>query len=218
MTSYALLTYYTTNVADYQPIADINIPERDAYCKRHGYEHIVKKGPYGSLGAYYAVERLWYLLDEMACHGAHDVYWVLNLQSILTNHTKRFEEGVVDDTHSFFVTEGTKVLNAGSFVVKNDERGREWLRFMGDEGHRLGGPWYENQALINHANDERWKGVIKVVPQNLINAYRHGLYNWPASTPGEWKPGDLCLGLPGTNRDQRLALIKDMMKSGQIIR
>ena len=57
----ALLTFYSDF---YQKVADLTIPNKDEYCAKNGYQHIVKVGPHSKTpGLYYAIDRLIYLHD-----------------------------------------------------------------------------------------------------------------------------------------------------------
>lgn len=210
----ALLSYYTRDHEDYLKVADINVPAREAYCKRHGYDHVVHCGPYHDPSLYYAVARIYKVYDMLFRDpNPPDFVWVLNVQAVITNQGIPVHQ-YTDDEHDFWITKDCHVINAGSFIVRRSEWSRRWLQAVGEQGHRSGAPWFENRAIIDMWERPEWKPYIKVLPQNTINSYRMGLYPpWNSSTPGDWRAGDLVLSLPGLNLSQRLDIIKSVQSS-----
>lgn len=207
----ALLSYYTRDHEDYQVVADINVPARDQYCKRHGYDHIVHCGPYHDPSLYYAVARIFKVYDMFfKSESPPDLIWVLNIQAVLTNQTIPVTQ-YLDDNYDFFITKDCHVVNAGSFIIRRGEWSKKWLEMIMDRAPKVGGPWHENRVVIDEWEKPEWKDHIKILPQNLINAYNYELYapNWGKTTPGHWQKGDLVLSLPGINMAKRLQLIKE---------
>lgn len=238
--SLTLLTHYLpTERENYQELADLVVPARDAYCARHGYVHHVHKGPYGNPSLYYAVQRLYLLHSLMSAPGATELYWVLNVQSILTNHTKRVDSDLWGDepngvhggiegysrhvgkelNHQFFIAHDCHGLNAGSFVVRNTPWGREWVKFIADETvRRAADVWHEQRTMMAYENHPFFKPFISILPQSSINSFLYREYPpWNESTPGDWRPGDLVLSLPGMNLARRLELIRSEEMKQRII-
>lgn len=206
--SLSLLTFYMDN---YVELTRLVIPNRDEYCARHGYTHVVKTGPYKDAGLYYAVQRLWFLLDEMEKPGASEYWWVMNAQSVITNMTKDVMI-VTDPNHHFWIARDINGLNAGVFVVKNSERGRAWIRFVAEKAPHINHCWHEQRVMQENETNIAWADVVSVIHPSLCNSYRYSLYNWPDTTPGDWRPGDLVLSFPGTSLSERLSLVPDALK------
>lgn len=211
----ALLTFYTS---EYQSLADITIPNRDEWCKAHGYEHIVKVGPYKGL-PYYAYDRLAYVRDLLDRENAPDIIWVLNVQGVITNMTRRLEP-VLDDEHDFWVNKDCHGLNLGSFIVRNTNWSRSWLDFLiSMEPRYRNEPWKEQKCIMDWWQHEQWTWKIHLLPQRAINSYQYWRYNpWPPETPGNWRKGDLALSLPGLNLEQRLEAVKQILESDMVVR
>jgi hypothetical protein len=209
---FALLTYYTTWPVDYQPIADIIIPNRDAYCRRHGYDHAVATGLSYDLpdSQYYARYRLQYLCDYLMGHGTVDYCWVLNVSSYITGPEKRLED-LVDDHHDIYFTHGVGVLNAGSFIVRNCATVWDWLICMVAESVDNDN---EQLAIQHSEKDPRFSYLFKILPQRSINSYWHELYGnlygpLDKLTEGQWQPGDLVISLPGVSLADRLKILRE---------
>lgn len=215
----ALLTHYVpTEREDYTELFKLTGPLRDEYCARHGYEHVVQRGAYGNL-EYYAYQRLQLLRDLMDKPNAADVYWVANVQGIITSMEKRIDD-VVDGEHEWFHSKDCHGVNLGSFVVCNTPFSREWLDFLiAQEPNYRNRPWKEQQAVMDWWLHEKFTWKIHLVPQRVLNSYQYWRYQpWPETTPGNWRKGDLFLNLPGMSLSQRLRAVSEILASDMILR
>lgn len=217
----ALLTQYVpTEREDYTQLAALTVPNRYEWCQRHGYEHIVQRGHFADPASYYAFDRLKLLRNLLDRPGAAEVYWVLNVQAVITNLTKRLEP-VLDDEHDFWVTKDCHGLNLGSYVVRNTPWARGWLdHIIGLEPAYRDHCWKEQKTIMDWWQHEDWTWMIHLLPQRAINSYLYSrLYSpWPPTTPGEFRKGDLCLSLPGLNLQQRLDLVREVLAGEMITR
>lgn len=205
----ALLTHYLpTPQEDYQQLADLAVPQRDAYCARHGYRHIVQRGSFRS-DAYYAYDRLVLLRDLMDRPDAASVYWLLNLSSIITTPAVAVEQ-YLSPEYDFFLTKDVHGIQGGSMLFRNTPWTRDWLDFLISLEPQYRSGWHEQQCIADHWLHERWAYKIDLLPQHTINAFRYILYPpWDESTSGNWRPGDLVLSLPGTTLAQRLKIWRE---------
>jgi mannan polymerase II complex MNN10 subunit len=205
----ALLTFYTPN---FQPLADIIVPNKERYCHIAGYEHIVKIGPYADPKWYYAIDRLKYVQDVLfKTPNAIDIIWVLNLHTYIMNYRKRLET-VLTDEHDFFITSSCNGLNAGSFVVRKSEWSMRWLSFVIEKALAGDHCWYEQKVMQDHAGGEGWREKIKILPQNAINSMDYRLYDMPESTEGQFKKGDFVFHAPGIAAWETCSLLEARIK------
>ncbi len=225
----ALLTHYLpTPAEDYTQLAALTVPNRDEWCARHGYQHIVHKGPYGNPALYYAVQRLYLLHDLMKQRPDIEMWWVLNVQAVITNLTKRLDYAVPDiheslekDSKDFWVAHDCHGLNAGSFIVRNSEWGREWVRFIADQSAARGDShvWHEQKVMQELTPHVFFRDRIEIVPQRAFNSYEYRRYPpWNSDTPGDWRKGDLVLSLPGLTLQERLDIVRQVLQSDMIVR
>src|ERR1700722_5787925 len=119
----ALLTFYSPH---YQKVADLVIPNRNAYCKKHGYEHKIIIGPYTKKDNYYAFDRIECVYDILNHSVKINAIWVLNVHAMIMNFNFKIED-FIDDKHSFFIAKNHAGMNAGSYIVKNDEGGKNYV-------------------------------------------------------------------------------------------
>ena len=218
MSSLTLLTHYVpTPKEDYTELADLIVPARESYCARHGYKHLVQRGMYGGF-SYYAYGRLKLLRDYLDSPDATQFVWVLNVQSVLTNHTKQVTD-VLDDEHDAYLTKDCHGLNLGSFVVRNTPWTKSWLDFIISlEPNYRFHPWHEQKAFMDFWLHENWTWMIHLLPQRALNSYQYQRYKpWPPHTPGNWRLGDLVLSLPGLNLQQRLEIVRSKEIQDSII-
>lgn len=208
MSIFTVLTHYSPH---YQEVADITLPGREAYCLRHRCVHVIKVGPYRDPNLYYAIDRLYLLLDLMKQTVEGQLFWVVNIPTLITNHTVKLE-GFVDDEHDFFIHRDVNALNAGSFIVRNSEWGRKWIQFVIDDTKTHSNPWYENYSILRHIETDAWKDKLKVVPHPGFNSYLYDVgYNMPHDTVGQWNPGDFVIALPGMDIGKRLGILRSDM-------
>lgn len=217
----ALLTHFTpTPEGDYNELFKLTGPLRDEYCARHGYEHIVQNGFYKYPEFYYAFDRLVLLRDLLDKPDAADVFFVLNVQAVICNITKRIED-IIDDEHDVYFSKDVHGGNCGAYIVKNTDFTRRWLDFIiSQEPNYRSAPWKEQKCWCDWWLHENWTWKIHLLPQRAINSYFYHLYKpWPpGETPGDFRRGDLLVNLPGLNLAQRLDLVKQILANDMIIR
>lgn len=214
--SLTILTHYITqDKGDFQQLADLTIPIRDRYCARWGFKHVVHNGSFHNPNLYYAIQRLHLILDLMAKPDATEWYWVINIQAVITNHAINVLD-FTDETHDFFITRDVNGLNAGSFLVKNSEKGREWLRFVAEKAAFTNHCWFEQHICQENENNPLYKDRIKVLDHPSINSYWYREYLLPDTTPGDWRPDHLLLSLPGMDLGQKLDRVKRCVDQGLI--
>jgi SAM-dependent methyltransferase len=189
-----ILTFYSS---EYQPLADVVIPNRDAYCELYGYEHVVKLGPYKDASEYYAIDRMVFLRDFLFENpDSPDVVFLMALNNYIMNYTKKLEDFLTDEK-DFFITADSNGLNTGIFAIRKTEWSKKWLDFVIEKSLTIDHHWYEQKVVMDHANDETWREKIKILPQNSFNSYDYRLYKMPATTEGQFKKGDFIFHAPG---------------------
>lgn len=190
----ALLTFYSP---DFQPLADLTIPNKTRYCEKHGYGHFIHSGVYKNPKDYYAFDRLRMVYDLLFLRDDVDTLLVANLHTLIMNHNKRIED-IVDTDHDLFIANDIGGLNAGVFILKKSEWTKKWLEYIlgkGDLHH--GYVQFEQTIMGETINMPEFKDRIQIVPQNALNSYLHELYSIPINRDGQYHPGDWILHVPG---------------------
>lgn len=200
-----VVTLYHPN---YQPLADLVLPNLQEYCDKHGYTLLYHCGNYG--GGQIGFQKMRYLRDLM--RGDLELALVVDLDVIITNLDKRFEDFISGD-NDYFVTKDVNGINNGSFIIRKTDWSMHLLKFMLD--HESGFTCEQNvlktleAQLVNHG--------LGILPHPSINSYLHpslgspfeSIYpEWRDTTfPNVWRQGDFLLHLPGMNLEQRLHLL-----------
>lgn len=201
----AILTFYSPH---YENIASLTVPGKDEYCTRHGYNHIIHSKQYRDSNLYYAIDRLYCLRDILFKNPSPpDLVWVLNVPALITNLTIPFTQ-YLDNDNDFFICMERDHVNAGSFVIRRTEWARRWLDMLIEESPKCGGPWFENQAMINTHRLSPWVEHISILSHPSINSFPYWVYPIDTNTTGNWREGHLVLCMPGTNQAQRIDIIK----------
>ena len=199
----ALLTLYFEN---YQPLADVVLPNWRSYCARHGYELIVHCGEYvrgcpiGFQKVGYAYERMFNTPNDL------DAVAVLDLDLVITNPSVKIES-FIDEVHDYFVTADVNGLNNGAFIVKKNEGGKQILQYILGNKHLCNN---EQDMLKYHLDEPVLKDRLKIVPHPSFNSYWYDLYpehGESAKISGIWEPGHFILHLPGLRLETRLELL-----------
>lgn len=212
-----LLTHYIpTPKEDYQIIADLTIPTKDAYCARFGCRHMVHAGPYGNERLYWAIQRLQLIYDYLFS-GVNDVdaVWALNPQSLITSLKVDVAQYLMPE-HDFWITADINGLNAGSFIVRKSEWSKRWLSLLIDRASRTLDCWYEQRQMQHHYLMPEWATKIKVLDHPSLQSYDYRLYGRGPGTPGHWERGHLVLSLPGTTFDHRVSYITTFLAADNI--
>jgi hypothetical protein len=192
-------------------MADIVLPNLQAYCKRHGYEYRFVCFP-EPCESDFGFRKLTGILDLF--NEGFDVVVSFDLDLLITNHNYKIEQFLTDE-HDFFICKDYNGINAGSFIVRNSG----WLVGFLDWLLRCRGIdkiHCEQDAIAYYMrlfpNDEK----IKILPHPSINSYLYENYpDIPQQTHerGQWQPTDFILHLPGLGMETRL----DIMKKTPII-
>lgn len=200
--------------ANYQPLANVVLPNWREYCRRHGYElytHIGENGP-GAIG----FQKVRYLYDLLFTRRLVDLALVVDLDLVFTNLTRRIEE-FADFSADYFVTKDTNGINNGAFIVRASAASRWLLEGMLAHHDKL-----TNEQDVLKLNEERLtKGMVQIVQHPAFNSLRYSLYpEWgdPTVIPGNWERGHFVLHLPGLQLDQRLTIMRDVLAGDAIVR
>lgn len=210
-----LLTFYLSN---YQELANLIVPERRKYCEKHDYENLVVVGPYKEKDWYYAYDRLVFVRDYLDSNKNMEFIFVLNIQSVITNFTKKITD-FTDDTYDCWVTKDVGGINCGSMIFRNSDWTKKWLDFIiSKEPEYRNDCWHEQRCFQHNWMEPKWAHKINLLPQNSINSYLYTWFPpWNEKTSGHWKSGDFILSMPGTDLKRRLEVVRSEEMKNRII-
>ncbi len=213
--SLTILTHYLPNYSD---VFDLVAPNREAYCARHGYKHLVHCGSYHNESWYYGFQRLKLLRDALGQPGATEWYWVFNVSGLITNLTKPVLD-LVDDEHDCLLCKDVHGINFGSALFRNSQFSRQWLDFLVSlEPQCRAHAWKDQFAVQQTWLHEDWTHKIHLLAQRQLQSFEYRLYApWNETTSGNWRRGDLAVQWPGRTKEQRIEHIREFLDSDRIV-
>jgi hypothetical protein len=194
----ALLSFYTK---DFQPLHNITGQNKDDYCAKWGYHHLVKVAPYGNPDNYYAFQRIQYLYDLLFNNLPEgreiEAVLVMNTHSLVTNYNIQIQS-FLDDDHDFYLAKDVSGLQMGLYLVKKTEWLKRWLEYILSFESVHQNKFQKEQTVIQEIwQAPEWFTRIKIVDQEQLGAYVWKHYGWAENSPGAWKPGSFTLHVPG---------------------
>lgn len=192
---------------NYQPLADITVPNKSKYADKHGYsKYFVTLNDNADL----MFVKINVILQAMELIQEGDWVWFSDCDGVVTNFGKRLED-LADNRYGIVVSEDFNGINSGSILARKTPRVKEYLEFILSSPDRAN---CEQNTMIKELKNPRWDGIIKFIDQNLLNSYDYSLPNIAACgkvTPevlekGQWKPGDFFIHFPATTLQKRLEL------------
>jgi len=156
-----------------------------------------------------------HILDIMDKNPQVDWVWWIDNDAMITNFDIKLE-GLVDSEFHVIMPVDIAALNTGSFIVRNSEQAKEWLRFLlSKKGeYRNDKKWFEQQAVIDFY--PKFQDIFKIIPQNVLNSYDYRIYNVDSTDllghSGQWQQGDFVIHWPGLQNELRVKLAEQYKK------
>ena len=203
----AIVTAYDDN---YRPLAETVMPNSIEYCAKHGYGLFNYKLEDSEVySGFQKIEKLLNLL----LFGGVDLVWCIDIDVLITNHNIHIEK-FIDTKHDFYITKDVNGINAGSFIIKNSD----WSRWFLKKILSLQGMFPCEQNAIEHILHKisGAESYCMMLPHPSINSYLYDEYgpNWgminggkeskPSHEDGDWRKGDFALHLPGIPLERRI--------------
>jgi hypothetical protein len=206
----ALLSFYDEAFA---PLAALTFPGLKAYCEKWGYtpyfgQPFANCDPRNGFDRFVAV----YGLFEQ---GYDAVMWI-DADAMITNHHIRIEDRLGDE--KFVIAADLHGINSGVFIARNHLETRELVLSMINLGEKLlkDHPFREQECLNRYLGFDRYRRMVTVLPQRMLNAVVNAYYQRPEGFAGDWRPGDWILHFPGISMADRLRIVPEYV--AQIVR
>lgn len=213
-------------------LAALTLPNKLEYAIRHGYEF--QTGELGGEGinieGKYSFRRMGLVLEKLK-NEKWDWIWVCGLDVLVTNMAIKLET-IIDEAygiiHSCDALEPCLACLDSYLVSPKSIPLLECV--MTHMENPIGG-LQEQSTTFALSDDERFKGVRKMLPQRVMNSYQYqaanySLYghvtnNWGKGidclgNSGEWQPGDFVIHVGATNAWQfKVEFIRAFMTNVQ---
>ncbi len=215
-----------------EELAALTVPNKQEYCTRHGYEFQTHElgGEGINIEGQYGYRRMGFVLEKLK-NESWDWIWVVGIDVLITNMVVTLES-IVDENYGLI--HSCDALDPclacmDSFLV-NAKAIPLLEAVMGHRDNPIGG-LQEQSTTFALAQDERFSGIRKVLPQRVMNSYQYQAPNMIVYQPhgsnwvngidslgqsGEWKPGDFVLHVAATNSVEfKVAFIRDFLTKVQ---
>lgn len=196
------------NYNNYTVLSNLTWPNKVEYALIHGYSHFHKKDRFKGHGLCLGFEKIFYIKNMMQ-NSNIDWIFFLGCDTLITNFKKKVEDiiALADAGECFIVGADVNGINMDSFLIKNDENGKNLIEMVWNSHSTLNHTWcYEQKWFWD--NEQTYAKLIKVVPQRTLNSYDYNLYTQPSidktGNDGRWRPGDFIIHWPGMNLNKRL--------------
>ena len=208
---YAVATMHDPS---YQRLGDITDTNKKEYCERHGYGFHCKTDI--KFDKMVGFEKIPIVLNAFKEHPEYE--WILfaEADTMITNFTVKIED-LVDNDYHFMVAVDVNDINAGVFLARNTEEGRNYLQFILDQKPNYLNNWQAEQAVIQDSYKDN-KHIVKLVNQRFFNSFDYRIYHYIDHRDclwqdGNWLPGDFIIHWPAVDQDNRIKLANNMLKA-----
>lgn len=170
---------------DWKELAGLTLPNREAYCARHGYECRVENFA-GHFGKIEAVLKNWTAANWL---------WCLDVDAVITNPERRLDE-LTAGGGDVILTCDQNGLNSGSILFRTIHAVREILeRILANRKSYDVAPWHEQNGFAY----QLWmiRDRVRIVEKSAMNSY-----------PSDWRPEHFVLHYPGIPNDVRAKMLR----------
>jgi hypothetical protein len=193
------------------------------YAEKHGYGHVAKTDnwTFGRAEAKYIYwERMQFILDLFEEYPETEWLWITGSDSMITNFNTKVEDKI-SDTHDILIAgDFNEIMVNDSVLIKNTPRARKYYEdMMAAMPEYLNAPYGENSWVLDTYDQYKDQNLISIQPQWYMNSYEYRFYSnapWhnkeavdKSGNRGQWEPGDWLVHWPGTQHQERLALVEE---------
>lgn len=192
---------------EYRELEAITLPNKRAYCERHGYELVTMPfGPHGEgadWGRIYKVYRL------LCATTAPFVAW-LDCDAIITNADFSLKD--IANGASVVLASDIHGVNSGVFVAANNDEAKLYFYAVLGMGPKYFTGWAADQRALEHFipyYESAW-----VMGQRWMNSYRYreSCSDVPViPESGEWQAGDFMLHLAGVKLPRKIEIAREVL-------
>lgn len=199
---YAIVSLHTPN---YEPMSKYTWPNKVEYAEKHGYNYYAKTTGFDLEHA--SGEKIPFIKQYLVDNPDVEWCWWLDTDTMITNYNYKIEQ-FLDDNYHFIITSDFHSINAGSFFVRNSPEAHtylDWMLLQYKDFEAKHGFFAEQECMVASYKMSEWRPLIKVIQQNLINAYDCYPNTWQDFGPNAlWKDGDFVVHWPGSTMETRI--------------
>lgn len=202
-------------------MAKITVPNKVEYCRRHGYDYY--QVPFtGECHSWPGYDRIPYLIALLKS-GEYDWIFWLGCDALITNLSIKLEE-LTDRNFGMVISTDAFEVQMDSFLVQPRRGGIELMEEIWATRDGKHGPNYEQSNLARKIETGKFRPVVKLVPQRVMNSFDYSLYpaSWGArygtatdrlGTNGQWQPRDFVFHVPGKELSKKISELQSKVPS-----
>lgn len=190
------------------PLAEQTLPLLRRYAMRHGYSLCTRQDDSfpGKFYGFYKADLATHCFVEEQRRGIHQLMWVVDVDVLITNSAVAIHSFMPCDAE-IAITRDCHGINGGSYLVS--ARGIDLMRKLVCSGTSDIGA--NGEQCVFEQMQQAYPDRIRILDHPSINSYLYGEYGMQrAHGEGQWKPGDLCLHMPGITHARRFEIIREI--------
>lgn len=210
-----------------EAIGAVTNPNKVQYCKRHGYEFIVKTDGFvlnnPECGFHHLIFERWRWFAEIL----PKVDWLLccGADVLITNMGIRIED-LVEGRNPFLICKDANGFNSDVVLVRNCWPCLDLLKDLAESRKEFSRTPELDQSAMRKILP-RYANSVEVLPQRVMNAYDYTtLHEWYQRTcnvnyakgldadgnDGKWQPGDFIFHCPGISQSDKVRVLREKLK------
>jgi hypothetical protein len=153
--------------AVYAPAGAISVPNKRAYCDRHGYDYLLSHEPLDSTRP-----ASWTKLKLLQRHiDDYDVLFWNDTDTLIMNSEVKIESLLLPEV-PLIVGSDDWGINCGNLIVQNTPQIQSILAEWWDKDDELTHPWWEQRALMELIRTRpEWPARVGIQPERVMNAH-----------------------------------------------
>ena len=186
-------------------MAAMTVPNKSEYCCLHGYD-FVQAAFTSEIHWWPGYERIPFMINLLKSEMWDWIFW-LGCDAMITGPQIKLE-GICDDNYGMIISSAANELQMDSLLFNKKCIGLFEEIWRTREDYLA--PGFEQWSLIAQIAKPEFTGLIKHVPQRILNSMDYNLYpDYAAGSSnfakqidvfgndGQWQPGDFVYHVPG---------------------
>jgi hypothetical protein len=193
--------------ADFSPLAQVTLPNIDAFCKHKNFDLITDPNWTGDRGPQWG--RMELALKHLA---RYDALFVMDIDAIITNFDYDFD-WLLKISPYLTATQDINGFNCGMMILQQSVWTLDFMRRYWEAGKNYANHINPEQTCMAHMLICEPQSAWSVVRQREFNSFRYEEYNYGPYPEGQWREGDFIMHLPSLPNERRIEIFNEYLSS-----